>query len=415
MSSNTFFTKQTLLPQSQNARQLSAWLSQNHPGYNLVAWCFFGNLINNKGVVEAVSSIVQFIREPEFSWLSLIGLRPYMAGFMYCGANTDGYLISGSVEYLNEGIAIVPDPWSITITYDIKGTQCCFSMSLLSGTFGVKGAEYMLVADVLDSNLKRIKADIVFTDILGVVSEGFSPSGFLPQWITQAQHNAISEQYNNSVAQYLDTTGDEMIDQGSYYYSIPLLEVSAFKITDADENVQSEGTEGTIWFDYVVQSYNDAAFKVGESASWEFFAMQFPDDNAALMLSIVNAKVPEQHSGDFASQFSVAKYFNSNSGNLANGALTPAHEWKMNEIDLEPVKSSIWKSPKTGAEYYMEYTVNLTSQEFPGQLTLSSIRDNQEADVMNTSKYEGIFTVQGTIGGKQVTGYAWGELHAAST
>lgn len=50
-----------------------------------------------------------------------------------------------------------------------------------------------------------------------------------------------------------------MMDQGSYYYSAPLPEVTHFKIFEFDGEketlVLSEGTQGNKYYNYVVQSF----------------------------------------------------------------------------------------------------------------------------------------------------------------
>lgn len=66
MSTPGFYTKQQLLPQSQSPDQLSAWLSGKHPGYDLVVWCFYGNLVSkaedsDKLNVDAIAYMTQFV------------------------------------------------------------------------------------------------------------------------------------------------------------------------------------------------------------------------------------------------------------------------------------------------------------------------------------------------------------------
>lgn len=57
---------------------------------------------------------------------------------------------------------------------------------------------------------------------------------------------------------YLKRTRNPMIDQGSWYYQLPFLEVEQFSITIGD-TVQSKGTLGLLWTDGIVQSYNKSA------------------------------------------------------------------------------------------------------------------------------------------------------------
>lgn len=100
MSTPAFYTNHRLLPQSQSPDQLSAWLSGKHPGYDLVAWCFYGNLISKNEdddkspKIDAIAYVTQFIQSPNMPQLEGIGIRPFQTGFTYNSA-ASGYLLSG--------------------------------------------------------------------------------------------------------------------------------------------------------------------------------------------------------------------------------------------------------------------------------------------------------------------------------
>ena len=409
-----FFTKQLLLPQSQSPEQLSAWVSSNHPDYDLDSWCIFGNLIDEQNKsVNAVSSIFQFQTTPTAG----INLPLFESAFAYNGENTDGYLLCGTAGLsLSPSISITPDPWSIVVNYGQGPERSTICFSLMEGQIGARDTVYMMTADVhqyAPPNGGRLRAEIKLIDRLGIVNEGYGPSSFLPQWMTAEQQSAIIKKYVGFMSKYLDTTEDPMNGQGSYYYSAPMLDVQSFKIMK-DKDVLSEGNRGTLWMDYVVQSFTQAGWTTVSQAGWEFFAIQLRSpQNSALMISEVTTQAPR-------SKLYIAKLFNPygpHSSKTENGALNPDFEWAMDQIEIEPDKDSIWTG-KTGAMYYLRYTITLSSTG--GNtivLNLSSIRKNQEIVVSDTAKYEGIFKVEGCITEGPVhsmpyEGYAWGEIHS---
>lgn len=149
----------------------------------------------------------------------------------------------------------------------------------------------MLTADVLcltaQANTKRLYAEITVVDRMGTVAVGLGPCSFSVQRLTHDQATAIKDNYNGSVAEYLQKSNDRMTNQGSYYYSAPLLEVKSFKILGQDGEVMSEGETGTLWMDYVIQSFNKSDWSTTTGSNWQFFAIQFPEQSAALETSIV--------------------------------------------------------------------------------------------------------------------------------
>lgn len=197
-----------------------------------------------------------------------------------------------------------------------------------------------------------------------------------------------------------------MTNQGSYYYSAPLLEVKSFRILGQDDEVISEGNQGTLWMDYVVQSYNKSDWNLTTGANWHFFAIQFPEKEAALVTSNIERTNPP-------SKFPMAKLFRSTSTRLPNGALVAKQEWSMNEISFTPDPDSAWTSPKSGLKYYTKYTLFFESQDFPATLTMQSVRNDQEIyyNIPSVMKkpivaYEGAFTASGTINNEVYSGYA---------
>ena len=458
MSTPAFYTNQHLLPQSQSPNQLSAWLSGKHPGYDLVAWCFYGNLIrkaedqtpkidgtpkvNGTPKIDAVAYITQFIQSPNMPQLEGIGIRPFQSGFMYNRATSDrsaasdnsasvtsdnGYFVSADMSLTpNPAVTVTSNPWSVVTSYEQAAEQSTNCISVVDGEMGAVGTTYKLSADVScfteEQKFSRLYSEITIVDRMGVVGVGHGPCSFSLGGLTPDQATDIKENYNDSVAEYLHKTNHRMTNQGSYYYSAPLLEVKSFKIIDVgqggDHEVISEGKDGTLWMDYVVQSFNKSDWHSTKGSTWVFFAIQFPEKLAALETSIV-VKTPDPSDPSKPTKFAMAKFFrrSSTSSKMANGALIAEKEWRMNEISFTPDPDSEWTSPNSGLKYCMKYTLSFTSQTFPVTLTVKSVRDNQEVyinvpGVTNkpVAKYEGVFEVSGTVNGEDYRGYAWGEM-----
>ena len=402
-SASPFYTKQTLLPQSQSPAQLSGWLSANHPDYDLASWCFFGNIISENGAkVDAVSSKFQSQETP----ISGLFLPLFESGFVYNDAHTDGYIISGTGELaISPSLSVTNNPWSVVVNYGQGTKQSIICISLISGTMGFKDAIYMITADVSCIQGKgRLSATIKVIDRLGIVNEGYGPGSFLPQWMTNQQQEEIKHTYSTSMKQYLEKKEDPMRGQGAYYYSAPMLDVLKFKIRN-DKTILAEGSEGTLWMDYIVQSFNRDAWTTVSDASRDFFAIQFPELGSALMFSAITMKDPK-------SKLYTAKYFTRDGKRTPNGALVAEYEWNMDQIKLIRKSSSKWQG-KQGANYHLGYWLHLNSPEFKIKLLIQSIRDDQEINSSNTAKYEGVFTVTGEIQGVSCEGYAWGELHSS--
>lgn len=419
MSTPVSYTKQQLLPQSQSPSQLSAWLAGKHPGYDLVAWCFYGNLIDDKDNTDAVAYIMQFVQTPKMPQLEGIGIRPFQSGFTYDGAGTKGYLVSGDMSpFPTPAVTVTSKPWSIVTSYTNGKERSTNCVSVIDGEMGSAGAKYMLTADVAcltaGGEMKRLCAQITLVDQLGVVRVGYGPASFSPGMLTPKQAKEVNKNYNHSVKEYLDKTDAPLTDQGSYYYAIPLLAVESFKLTGDNGEVLSEGSQGTMWMDYVVQSFHETAWKSSLGATWQWFAIQFPQKRAALTVSIV--ETPDKQ------LLPTAMFFRSTTCKTPNGAIAAEQEWSMNEISLKHDPNSEWTSPQSGRKYYMKYTLQLESQNFPVNLSLQSVRKDQEVYVnapelkKSVAKYEGVFEVSGKVGCSEeaYSGYAWGEVQAAT-
>ncbi|MBL6943667.1 MAG: hypothetical protein ISR56_04800 [Bacteroidales bacterium] len=275
-------------------------------------------------------------------------------------------------------------------------------MSLISGNMGAADAEYILTADIPDFNGVRLHAEVQLRDRLGVVNQGYGPASFFPQYLSEEQRAQIMESPARSVSNYLEATGDPMSCQGSYYYSLPLMDVEQFSIKLDDTISLSNGSDGLMWMDYVVQSYDQQASEVFSNASWDFYAIQLPEENAAIMVIEINSAT---------GSLPIATLFRNDSDRTLNTARKAVHSWAINEINIYHVPGTDWVSPKSGLKYAMQHRIQLTSTDYSADLTINMVRDDQEIIIDSTKiKYEGLGSVEGILSGQPVTGQAFVEI-----
>jgi hypothetical protein len=94
-----------------------------------------------------------------------------------------------------------------------------------------------------------------------------------------------------------------------------------------------------------------------------------------------------------------------------NYAHNAKYNWAINNINIEAVPGTTWTSPRSYLDYAMQHRIQLMSADFPADLTITMVRDDQEIYVdKNTIKYEGLATVSGTLGSVAVTGQAFVEI-----
>ena len=209
------------------------------------------------------------------------------------------------------------------------------TMELASGTMGQPAAEYLLKADVPDQLGGRLQAEVLIRDRLGAVNQGYGTASFFPQFITGEQRDGITQSYDSSVRDYLEDTADPMTNQGSFYYSQPLMDVERFTIA-RDGAALSTGSAGTMWMDDVVQTYDQQSLEALGEASWEFYSIMLPEENAALMVIAItsaNGTLP------------VATLFNAEADRTANTALEGAVSWPIDQIDVEVVPGTECDQP----------------------------------------------------------------------
>lgn len=403
-----YYSSQFLLPQSQNKQHLTHFLSTEHKEYNLDGWFFFGNLIEGRGVPKPEQVNSFFMAIQRLDQLSLFGtsfriaIYPCIVGFN--SSNLDRYIYGLGVD-LSPQISVVADPWSVVAVMPLGtgGHPSMLSMTLVKGKMGTRGAVYHLSSDVEDQEGHRLQTDVLIKDIFGIINEGYGPSSFFPQWVTPEQRALIQSEYNGSLESYLLDKKNPMSCQGSYYYSAPRLKVLDFKITRDYNEILAEGKRGTLWMDYLVQTYNDDAKAVVDKCSWFFADIQL---NGSLSMMLFELKT--KTSGTLP----VAKIFRRKRGER-NGSVNSIYSWDIDKVNISPVAGSEWESPASHVKYNMEYTVNLTSdnKKYNGTLTITMLRNNQEICIPTQDpQYEGVATVVGILGGRKVKGYAWVEI-----
>ncbi len=395
-----YFTQDYDTLRTESAQQLSRYLASEHMEYDLDGWFFFGSLLDSEAPQDPGVFFISMQRIDVSENGPTMPLVPAVVA--YGNASLGQYVYGGGYTVDMEPLVnVLSDPWKVEVK-SMDQEEPLLSMELLSGNMGEPGAEYRLAADVPDQLGGRLQAEVRLSDRLGVVNQGYGTASFFPQFVTDTQEEQIAGTYDNSVRDYLEATGDPMACQGSFYYSLPLMDVEEFTITRDGARV-SGGTSGTMWMDNVVQSYDEQAKEVliDGDASWEFFSIMLPEESAALMVIQITSANGTLH---------VASLFREGSGTTQNGALQAAYSWPLDGIDIAAVNGSTWTSPNTGLQYAQQHRIQLASDTMPADLTIQMVRENQEIAVGDTVKYEGLAAVEGTLGGEEVTGTAFVEL-----
>lgn len=395
---STYYTESYDLPQTQDAAQLAEFMSSEHLEYDLDGWFFFGSLVNDFAPDDPGAFIISMQRiEVEQNGTKV----PYVPAIIAYNDSSLGQYVYGGAQTVDMApfVSVSSDPWKVTVS-QAGQTGPLMTMSLQSGTMGAAGAEYRLTADVTDQLGGKLQAEVLVRDRMGVVGQGYGTASFFPQFLTSDQQGQVEGPYGNSVGDYLKSTGDTMVNQGSFYYSTPLMDVERFTIT-RDGVVLSSGTAGTMWMDDIVQTYDQQAWDNLGSASWEFFSMMLPEEGVSLMVIQIKSA---------AGTLPVATLFHTSGTRARNGALEGLYRWDTNEISVEAGQDSLWASPATGQQYAMVHQIHLGSKGSTADLTVTMARQNQEIVAGSTIKYEGLAMVEGTLDGKPVKGTAFVEL-----
>ena len=172
--------------------------------------------------------------------------------------------------------------------------------------------------------------------------------------------------------------------QASYYYSVPGLETSG-SLTLDDKKYSI--TSGLSWMDHEFGS-NQLSY---EQAGWEWFSIQL-DDGWQYMLYILRNKdgsIEPSSGGTWID---------------SNGFYHPI---ALSEFKATPGR--VWKSPRSGADYPVEWTLSLPHVELKIKPALDDQEFHSEQGV-KMNYYEGSIRVEGTHGGKPVHGTGYLEI-----
>jgi len=382
-----------------------------NPNFNLDSWCYFGTLEGNSGTY-AFTFLVQksfpiqvpfYHHKLDFAIAS--GFNSATLGTIYQLTNglAGGYQLSACAN--SQGPTITRNPWSLSDLCEPPiGTLNTLSVKVVSGNFGDPGTTYRI--EVVGSSGTFI-ISIDFTDLLGLVNQGFGPDSFLINWITPAQRTAIDNDFGGSAEAYLASGQDDMECQGSYYFSMPLLRVDDFTIIDTSSfppvivDQQHPTNRSVLWFDSVTQSYDADGVSLLKGATWDFFAIKFAD-NPGNPTALMVTRLTTPGNGTYY----LANLFQS---------VGPTIRWNMNDITI--TGSVPWISPRNppGSTYYTRWDITLVGA---GAVTMTIMTNWDQQEICTNSggsdvcKYEGIANVIGTVLGVPMTGVAWIETAA---
>lgn len=410
---DVFYSPLATVDQAKSPEGMRTFLSTDHPEYTLQSYVWAGSLVDDSGGLSTFACEMQ--RNPA-SIDGTAQLPLVTSAALFNRSSSPGYAVGallGAPE-LTLPLSLTTLPWSVRAQSFTLGQQPQFiDVRVVDGVLGKKGAVYEFTTYLTNGAAGAPSGQLLTLyvrarDATGLMQWGYGPSGFFPQWIHPDQRAAITAQYGNSVGRYLSATHDPMTNQGDYYYTLPLLEVQRFSVSLGDQ-VVSEGSGGWLWFDNVEQQYDAAARQViSNGVTWMEFSVQFPKTKQAMKIGFV-----EQAS---VGQLDYAMLHDADSPKARNGSYTDSVNWDMDKIHITPVPSSLWKSPASGQSYYTRFHVTLDGarpQQRAKLLIAAKFRD-QEVNADQRTVYEGLFSVNGTLCGKKVTGQAWTEVQPAA-
>ena len=408
-----FYSNTASLPFSKDKAGLASWLSTRHPHHNMASLDFYGHLIDDNGKIIGFSSMIQ----QQFGLPGgSIESRPYLAEFSICNDETNGVVVAPFMLE-EDKVSFQADPYSETAHLKLLTDPEKITIALVSGQMGQPGAVYKLTGNAFAFDFANWVYEVELTDKMGTIAVGYGPQSFLPQWLDTQQQETIKTQYGGSVSAYLQAGQDDMKGQGSYYYSLPMLEVNHFKIT-VDGLPFASGSQGHLWVDYVTQSFSEASYPVLKNdAMWQFLAIQFPPQlslnnfTGALMFSQVEMPVPGKQE---TSTLPTARFYHSGASQQPNSAMNAWHEWDMQDIQFK--SSDPWPA-NSKPQFPLKFTLTLGNQGDPnGYAVLHGEAVRKDQEVKEVKKYEGIYKITGALHVNNyqldtVNGYAWAEIH----
>ncbi len=387
------------MPLSRSPQDLARWLGSEHMEYDLDGWFFFGGLTDGAtGQPGAFAIEVQRIRTPKggINWEIVPAMVAYNAPSV--GKYVYGY--TGTLD-MEPFVKVNTDPWLVEIYNPSIQTQPTITMGVASGTMGVPGVVYRLTWDTPDNEGKRFQGTVLVKDRLGTVNHGYGTTSFFTEFFTAAQQQEMAKSFNNSPGAYLNATGDPMTGQGDYYNSFPLMDVQSFSMT-RDGVPFSSGNSGTLWTDYTVASYDTQAIEnvITYPASWKFFSIMLPSENAAIMAIRIYSKTGVMQ---------MAKLYRVGQETQRNGSHNAAYTW--DSVSIEGI-GDIWESPASHIKYDMQYRLRFGPNN-QSTITMKMVRPDQEIYTPDDRYiYEGLGTVTGIVDGKKVEGTAFTELES---
>jgi len=401
-----YYTIEYDLPQTQSEQLLGQYMASEHFEYDLDGWFFFGTLVDSLDPDDLGIFFITVQRMEEGDHGFKFPVVPAVVGFN--SKSRGNYLWRGTITLdVDSLVTVESNPWDVKVSNPLQ-EEPQIHMQLTSGTMGAKDATYKLRAKMFNDDLVPLVVDVQIKDRYGAINEGNGTASFMAQFLTEEQRNYIMNSSDRRVSAYQEETGDPMSCQGSFYYSLPLLDVEHFSIIHQD-TIISQGSDGVLWMDYVVESYDQQALEAIEDVSWEFYAIQFPDINTALMVIEITTKT---------GTLPIAKLFNMDSEKTLNNASIAKHSWAIDEVNIEAVPGFNWTSPKSHESYNTSNRIQLMSDDYSADLSITMITDDQEIYIDNEIsgkpvkmvKYEGIASVEGTLNGVSVSGQAFVEL-----
>ncbi len=406
------YSSDAVAAQAKDCEGMRTFLATPQPGFDLQSYVFYGHLESSDGEVIPFSTMTQR-QAAELGTTSSAALR-----VSAMTVNTgDGVTIGGidGVPSATETVSYTTNPFSLrTQSATTDAAPQYVDARVVEGQLGQPGAVIELTGQLTAEKMSRpggptvpLQVSVRLRDVAGVGQWGYGPSGFFPQWLLPGQHAAVTGEHGGDVGAYLAATGEPMTDQGSYYYSSPVVEVESFTISEGGSVVAS-GTGGEVLVDYVTQSFDAAAAAVVEGG------VEWSEFSTLLGGRTMKVGVVEQSS---VGTLPYAIELRADGHHLANGSLEASRRWPIGSITLTPDTSATWTSPRSGKTYVMRYTAELAGHDgsSSASLTYEAVIDDQELSVAGRTVYEGLYRVTGTLDGRTVHGYAWAEIQPSGT
>ena len=410
---STGYASDATAPQSRDCAGMRTFLATPQPGFNLQSYVFYGHLETADGTTIPFSTMTQS-QSAELGTAKSPALR-VTAMTVDTG---DGITIGGIEGALDrtKTESATTNPFSLRTQQAAAGQAPEYvDMRVVDGQLGQPGAVIELTGQLVGERMADpsggtvdLQVSVRLRDVAGVGQWGYGPSGFFPQWLLPEQRTAVTSRYGGDVGAYLEATHEPLTDQGSYYYSSPVVQVESFTITE-DGKVVASGNGGELLADYVTQSFDAAAAKVVDGGvEWTEFSTLL-DGERTMKVGVVEQKS--------VGTLPYAIELRADGHRLANGSLEASQRWPIGDITITPDTSDTWTSPRSGKTYAMRYTAELKGGDgsSSASLTYEAVHDDQELVVAGRTVYEGLYRVTGRLDGHTVDGYAWAEVQPSGT